>query len=285
MSMENTPFVPFKRYRVVIAYDGTDYSGWQIQKHSLAIQEKLQKTLTNLYDRQEIHLIGCSRTDRGVHAQGFVASFLVPERPDIPPDKLFKAVNHQMPPDIKLRSVAEAPLEFNARYDALGKAYTYILNNGAESPFLNRYSWRPIHHLDAEKIRAAAARLTGTHDYSSFVVERREIPDAVRTIYRIEVQEFGDLITVSFVGNGFLYKMIRCLIGTLEWAGAGKLTPEQVTAILEAKNRLAAPETAPPNGLFLMRVFYDEKSLAEYHLTGLPFLEFGELKVGADDPQ
>lgn len=277
MSMENTPFVPFKRYRVVISYDGTEYSGWQIQKHSLAIQEKLQKTLTNLYDHQEIHLIGCSRTDKGVHAQGFVASFLVPERPDIPPEKLLKAVNHQMPPDIKLRSVTEAPLEFNARYDALGKAYTYILNNGAESPFLNRYSWRPIHALDAEKIRAAAQVLIGTHDYSSFVVERREIPDAVRTIYRIEVQEFGELITVTFVGNGFLYKMIRCLIGTLEWAGAGKLTPEQVRAILEAKNRLAAPETAPPNGLFLMRVFYTEKELREFHLEQLPFMEFGAL--------
>ena len=280
MSLEETPFVPYQRYRMVISYDGTAYSGWQIQKHSLAIQEMIQKRLTMLYDRQQIHLVGCSRTDRGVHAQGFVASFLVPERPDIPPEKLLKAVNHQLPPDIKLRSIETAPLEFNARYDALGKAYTYIINNGPESPFIDRYAWHPIHHMDPELIRKAAQVLVGTHDFSSFVVERREIDDAVRTIYRIEVQEFGELICVTFVGNGFLYKMIRCLMGTLEWAGAGKLTPEQVKAILEAKNRLAAPETAPPNGLFLMRVFYDEKSLAEYHLTGLPFLEFGELKVG-----
>ncbi|MCQ2378148.1 MAG: tRNA pseudouridine(38-40) synthase TruA [Victivallaceae bacterium] len=275
MAIENTPFVPFKRYRVVIAYDGTAYSGWQIQKHSLAIQEVIQKKLTNLYDRQEIHLVGCSRTDRGVHAQGFVASFLVPERPDIPPEKLMKAVNHQMPPEIKIRAIEEAPLDFNARFDTLGKAYTYVINNGPESPFLDRYAWHPIHRMDPEKIRAAAAMLTGTHDFSSFVVERREIDDAVRTIYRIEVQEFFPLIAVTFVGNGFLYKMIRCLMGTLEWAGAGKLSPADVKKILEAKNRLAAPETAPPNGLFLMRVFYDEASLQNFHLTQLPFLEIG----------
>lgn len=275
MSMEETPFVPYKRYRVVISYDGTNYSGWQIQKHSLAIQEVIQRKLTNLYDRQEIHLVGCSRTDRGVHAQGFVASFLVPERPDIPPEKLMKAINHQMPPDIKIRSIEEAPLEFNARYDAKGKAYTYIINNGPESPFIDRYAWHPIHRMDPEKIRAAAAVLTGTHDYSSFVVERKMIDDAVRTIYRIEVDEFQDLICVTFVGNGFLYKMIRCLMGTLEWAGAGKITPDEVKAILEAKNRLAAPETAPPNGLFLMRVFYDQPELENFKLTKLPFLEMG----------
>ncbi len=275
MSMEETPFVPYKRYRVVISYDGTNYSGWQIQKHSLAIQEVIQRKLTNLYDRQEIHLVGCSRTDRGVHAQGFVASFLVPDRPDIPPEKLMKAINHQMPPDIKIRSIEEAPLEFNARYDAKGKAYTYIINNGPESPFIDRYAWHPIHRMDPEKIRAAAAVLTGTHDYSSFVVERKMIDDAVRTIYRIEVDEFQDLICVTFVGNGFLYKMIRCLMGTLEWAGAGKITPDEVKAILEAKSRLAAPETAPPNGLFLMRVFYDQPELENFKLTKLPFLEMG----------
>jgi len=275
MTLEDTPFVPFKRYRVVISYDGTAYSGWQIQKHSLAIQEVIQKKLTNLYDRQEIHLVGCSRTDRGVHAQGFVASFLVPERPDIPPEKLMKAINHQMPPDIKLRMIEEAPLEFNARFDARGKAYTYLINNGAESPFIDRYAWHPIHHMDPKLIYDAAQVLTGTHDYSSFVVERREIDDAVRTIYRIEVDTFGDLIAVTFVGNGFLYKMIRCLMGTLEWAGAGKLAPADVRRILEAKNRLAAPETAPPNGLFLMRVFYDDAALQNFHLKTLPFLEFG----------
>ncbi|MBQ9502042.1 MAG: tRNA pseudouridine(38-40) synthase TruA, partial [Lentisphaeria bacterium] len=163
--------------------------------------------------------------------------------------------------------------EFHARYDTAGKAYTYVLNLGPESPFTGRYSWKPIHVMDVDKIRAAAQRLTGKHDYSSFVVERANIDDAVRTIFRIDVQEFGQFCCLTFVGDGFLYKMIRCLMGTLEAAGSGKLSPDDVTEILEAKDRSRAPETAPPRGLFLMKVFYDPSERDAYRLPGLPFLE------------
>ena len=226
-----------------------------------------------MYAGQKIHLIGSSRTDAGVHAQRFAASYLTPMRPDIPTDRILRAVNRQLPPDIKLRTVREVPLEFHARYDALGKAYTYVLNLGAPSPFTDRYTWRPIHKMDVEKIRAAAAVLVGTHDYSSFVVERNMIDDAVRTIYRIDVRQFGEFCCLTFVGNGFLYKMIRCLMGTLEAAGSGKFTPETVRSILEARNRACAPETAPPNGLFLMKVFYSEREREEFRLETLPFLQ------------
>lgn len=271
MSIEKTPYEPSRRYLLEIAYDGTNYSGWQIQPHCIAVQQILQEILTGLYNRQPIHLIGSSRTDAGVHAQGFAASFLTPVRPDIPPEKILRASNRLLPPDIKLRSVREVPLEFHARYDALGKAYTYVLNLGAPSPFTDRYAWRPIHRMDVEKIRAAAAMLTGTHDYSSFVVERNMIDDAVRTIYRIDVQTFGAFCCVTFVGNGFLYKMIRCLMGTLEAAGSGKFSPEDVRRILEARDRTKAPETAPPNGLFLMKVFYSEAERETFQLETLPF--------------
>lgn len=271
MSIEKTPYIPSKRYLLEISYDGTNYSGWQIQPHCIAVQQIVQEILTKMYNNQPIHLIGSSRTDAGVHALRFAASFLTPVRPDIPPDKILRAVNRQLPMDIKLHSVREVPLEFHARYDALGKAYTYVLNLGAPSPFTDRYTWHPIHTMDIEKIRASAQVLTGTHDYSSFVVERSLIPEAVRTIYRIEVQEFGRFCCITFVGNGFLYKMIRCLMGTLEAAGAGKLSPAQVKAILEARNRSAAPETAPPNGLFLMKVFYNQEEIDEFKLEHLPF--------------
>ena len=271
MSLEETSYTPCGRFFMEIAYDGSEYSGWQIQPQSRSVQEVLQKELTKLYDDQSIHLIGSSRTDAGVHAQRFAASFLYPERPAIPMERLFKALNRRLPPSIRIRSLKEVPLEFHSRYDALGKAYTYVLNLGDETPFSCRYSWKSIRQLDVAKIAAAAERLTGTHDYSSFVVERSMIDEAVRTIYRIDVRTVGQFCCATFVGNGFLYKMIRCLMGALEAAGAGKLSPDDVTEILEAMDRTRAPETAPAKGLFLMKVFYDQAELDGYEPEGVPF--------------
>ena len=274
MGIEFTPYVPVKRYLMEIAYDGGSYSGWQIQPHCLAVQQVIQENLTKLYDKQPIHLIGSSRTDAGVHAQNFAATFLAPEQPAIPMERVFKALNRRLPPDIKIHTIKEVPLDFHARYDTCGKAYTYVLNlGGNDSPFVGRYSWKPYRKQSVELIRAAAERLVGTHDYSSFVVERREIDDAVRTIYRIDVEEIGDFCCITFVGNGFLYKMIRCLMGMIEAVGAGVYSPDAVTRILEARDRTQAPETAPANGLFLMKVFYNEADRENFRLPGLPFLQ------------
>ena len=135
MNLEETSYAPRGRFFMEIAYDGSEYSGWQIQPHSPSVQEVLQKELGKLYDGQSIHLIGSSRTEAGVHAQRFAASFLYPERPDIPLERLFKALNRRLPPAIRIRSLKEVPLEFHSRYDALGKAYTYVLNLGDETPF------------------------------------------------------------------------------------------------------------------------------------------------------
>ena len=272
MRIESTEYEYSKRYLLEISYDGTAYGGWQIQPHCMTVQQVLQERLTKLFNKQPIHVIGSSRTDAGVHALGFMASFLVPVRPEIPIERLFKALNRQLPPDIKIISIKEVPLEFHTRYDAIGKAYTYVINQGNETPFLDRYTWKPIRKLDVEKIRQAAAMLIGTHDYSSFVVQRNNIDDAIRTIFKIDVQEFGHLCCITFVGNGFLYKMIRCLMGTLEAAGAGILTPEDVRNILLAKDRTQAPDTAPGKGLFLMKVFYDEsENIFNWQLPNVPF--------------
>ncbi len=272
MSIEETSYTPSRRYLMEIAYDGTAYSGWQIQPHAVAVQEKLQKVLTGMYARQPIHVIGSSRTDAGVHAQRFAATFLAPERPEIPPEKLLKAVNRQLPPDVKIRTIREVPLEFHARYDALGKAYTYVLNLGESSPFLDRYAWKPYRLIDPERLRGAVDVLVGTHDFSSFVVERNMIDDAVRTIYRVDVREFGRFCCITFIGNGFLYKMIRCLMGALEAVGAGKLDRARLKEILEARDRTCAPETAPPGGLFLMKVFYPPDRWEDFELLSPPFL-------------
>jgi tRNA pseudouridine38-40 synthase len=259
------------RFFITFAYDGSKYSGYQKQPKKKTIQGEIEKALKQINDGKDVSLVASGRTDAGVHALGFVASFLAPERPDIPPEKLLKAVNRQLPGDIKVMSIKEVPFEFHSRYDAMGKAYTYVLNLKDSSPFTDRYSWRPLRRLDPELLNAAAQRLVGTHDFSSFVVERSKIDDAVRTIYRIDQQLFGDYCTLTFVGNGFLYKMIRCLMGTIEAAGAGKLSPDAVTRILESKDRTNAPETAPPQGLFLMKVFYDKESLDNFKLEHLPF--------------
>ena len=272
-AIEATSYVPARRFLLEICFDGSGYSGWQIQPHKLAVQEVVQRTLARLYGGTPIHVIGSSRTDAGVHALGFAATFLAPERPAVPMEKVRSALNRLMPSDVRIASIREVPLEFHARYDALGKAYTYVLNLGEDTPFSARYSWRPRRPIRPEWIREAAQYLVGTHDFSSFVVERSKIEEAVRTIYRIEQDLFGSYLCLTFVGNGFLYKMIRCLTGALEAAGAGAITPEAVGTILAARNRVAAPETAPPHGLFLDKVFYEEKEMHHFRLARVPFFQ------------
>ena len=270
-TLEAASYRPVGRLLLEISYDGGGYGGWQIQPNSPSVQQVLQEKLTKLFGGLPIHLIGASRTDAGVHAIGFAASFLTPDRPVIPPERLMTALNRQLPPAIRIRSLRPVPLDFHTRYDALGKAYTYVFNRGLDTPFAGRYSWRVRPGQDLDAMRECCAVLTGTHDFSSFVAERKNIDDAVRTIYSIDIQDFGQYRCVTFVGNGFLYKMVRCLIGTVEAVGRGKITPRDVARILEARDRTQAPETAPPWGLFLMKVFFDEAEIGAFRLEQVPF--------------
>ena len=271
-TLEATNYKPLSRVLLEISYDGSEYGGWQIQPNRLAVQEDMQNKLTKLYGGQFIHLIGASRTDAGVHAIGFAASFLTPVRPIIPLDKLQTALNRQLPPAIRIRSVREVPLDFHTRYDAIGKAYTYVINMGLETPFSARYSMLSTYkNLDAEKMRKAASYLVGTHDYSSFVAERKNIDDAVRTIYDIRVQDFGNFRCITFIGNGFLYKMVRNLVGTIHAAGNGTILPEDAGKILAACDRTIAPDTAPAHGLFLMKVFFEPDDPRSFELEQVPF--------------
>ncbi len=269
--LEYTSYVPVKRFLLEISYNGSGFSGWQIQPNAPSVQQTMQELMTGLYNNQKIHLIGSSRTDAGVHALGFAASFLVPERPAIPANYLMRALNRMLPPEIAVRSIKEVPLPFHSRYDALGKAYTYVINRGGKSAFTAGKAWHPPFRMDVAKMKEAAAYLTGEHDFSSFVVERSEIDNAVRTIYRIEFDEFGDFLCITFVGNGFLYKMIRCLVGMLAGVASGKYTPADAGRILESCDRTQAPATAIPDGLYLMKVFYDEAELNDFKLAGIPF--------------
>lgn len=270
-TLEHTDYVPFERYLLEISYDGGCYAGWQIQPHCETVQEAVQKTLSRLYADYPIHVLGASRTDAGVHALGFAASFLVPERPYIPPDKLQGILNRLLPPSVRIRGVSKVALDFHARYDAVGKAYTYVFNRGTETPFSNRYSWKCRYELDFDAMLEASRHLLGTHDFSSFVVERKTVEDAVRTIHEIDRNDFGNYVCFTFKGTGFLYKMVRCLTGALEAVGYGKIGVDDVRAILEAKDRNLAPETAPPHGLFLMKTFFNEKDYFGFKLEKVPF--------------
>lgn len=265
-----------KRLLLEISYDGKNFGGWQIQPDNLSVQELLQNTLVKLYGGKEIKLVGSSRTDAGVHAIAFAASFVAPARPSIPLEKLKKALNGLTPASISIRSIAEVPMDFHVRFDALGKAYTYVINLGEENPFSADYSWLARWKLDIEQMQAASAHLVGTHDFSSFVVNRDNIDNAIRTIYDIDFQQFGSFLCITFVGNGFLYKMIRCLVGALEAVASGAISSNDLKEILEFKDRTKAPQTSPPHGLFLMKVFYDQAEISQYKLKDVPFFLGGQ---------
>ena len=271
MDIKNKPCEADKRLLLEISFDGRDFGGWQIQPDNLTVQELIQNTLVKLYAGKDIKLVGSSRTDAGVHAIGFMASFVAPSRPDIPLDKLKIALNGLLKKPVSIRNITEVPMDFHVRFDAVGKAYTYVINLGEESPFSADYSWLTRCKLDVDRMREAAEYLVGTHDFSSFVVKRENIDNAVRTIYDIDFQIFGSYLCVTFVGNGFLYKMIRCLVGMLEAVGSHAVSVAATKRILEDKDRSKAPRTSPPHGLFLMKVFYDETEIKKFKLKDVPF--------------
>ena len=269
--IEEIPYASEKRYLMEISFDGSVYGGWQIQPNSLCVQEVVQKVLRRLYNNLPIELTGSSRTDAGVHAINFAAAFPVPESPAIPIEKLKNALNRLLPSDIRIRTITEKPLEFHARFDACGKAYVYVVNLGDETPFSNHYSLHPKYKIDVEALKECAQVLVGTHDFSSFVCSRNDIDDAVRTIYSIEAKIFGQYLCIVYKGNGFLYKMIRCLTGALLECASHRMSKNELAALLEAKDRTLGPTTASARGLFLVKVFYGEDDWRHFDIENVPF--------------
>lgn len=269
--IEEIPYQSEKRYLMEISFDGSAYGGWQIQPNSICVQEIIQKVLKRLYNNLPIELTGSSRTDAGVHAINFAAAFPVPVRPAIPPEKLKNALNRLLPTDIRIRTITEKPLTFHARFDARGKAYVYVINIGDETPFSNHYSLHPKYRIDMGKLKSCAEILTGTHDFSSFVCSRNDIDDAVRTIYSIKPEIFGDYLCITYLGNGFLYKMIRCLTGALLECASGKMSRDELQKLLDARDRTLGPTTASARGLFLAKVFYEEEEWRTFTLQNVPF--------------
>lgn len=239
-----------------IAYDGSRYHGWQIQDNALTVQEVLQKALFAVTGREE-SIKGCSRTDTGVHARDFCVSLKTESL--LLPQRLQAALNHRLPQDVAVLDCREVSLDFHARYSCKGKEYSYeIWNHPVRNPFLTDRALHYWYPLEEKLLNEAASHYVGTHDFSSFcTLDRREKGDLSRTVFSARVVREGDMVKFLVSADGFLYNMVRIMVGTLLRVQQGKLTPEQIPGIIEARERKAAGPTAPSCGLYLNRVFYE----------------------------
>ncbi len=240
-----------RRIKLVVAYDGTAYQGWQVQPGAPTIEGELNKALTNLL-KEDIKVIGASRTDSGVHALCNVAVFDTSTR--IPAEKIPYALNRYLPEDIKIQNSLEVAADFHPRRCNSRKTYEYrILNREFSLPTKRLYAHFTYVPLDVEKMKQAALFLLGEHDFKSFCSVASMAETTVRTVYQLTVEKLEDEIVIRISGSGFLYNMVRIIVGTLMEVGRGNLIPEQMAEILEAKDRQAAGPTAPANGLTLVK--------------------------------
>lgn len=242
------------RVKLIVAYDGTNYCGWQIQPNAVTVESVLNEALSNLL-KEDIKVIGASRTDSGVHALGNVAVFDTNTR--IPAEKISYALNTVLPEDIKIQKSEQVPDDFHPRHCDTVKTYEYhILNREFPLPTKRYDSIHCYRYLDLEKMCEGAAFLVGTHDFKSFCSVKTQTETTVRTIFSAEVSKQDDTITIRVRGNGFLYNMVRIIAGTLMEVGLGNRTPAQVNEALLGGDRSLAGPTAPARGLTLVGIEY-----------------------------
>lgn len=245
-----------RNIRIVIEYDGTNYQGWQKQKKGKTIQGELEAALMDL-TKEPVEVIGSSRTDSGVHARGFVANFKTSSM--IPSEKFRPALNVRLPEDIVIIHSEDVPEEFHARYHSLGKTYSYNIVNRDYPIALNRnYSIQIRDKLNIEDMQRACKYFEGKHDFEAFKSNGSSVKTSVRTIYELRLEKVGDLITFTVTGDGFLYNMVRIIVGTLLDVGRGRKKPEDIENIIKSRDRRKASICVPANGLVLEKVFYDK---------------------------
>ena len=245
-----------RRIKLIVAYDGTNYCGWQVQPNGITVQEVLNQALSDLFAKKTA-CIGASRTDAGVHALGNVAVFDTDAR--MPADRIAFALNTRLPADIRIQGSSEVPLDFHPRFTATVKTYEYrILNKKFPVPTKRLYSHFTYLPLDVEKMRKAGEYLLGEHDFKSFCGAGAQVKTTVRTIYDFQIKKEDDEICMRITGSGFLYNMVRILAGTLIEVGSGARKPEDMLEIIEAKDRKKAGATAPARGLTLIKIQYEE---------------------------
>jgi tRNA pseudouridine38-40 synthase len=250
--------VPTVKLRLTIAYEGSQYEGWQVQKTGRGVQQVIEEALGKLFSsRPRLH--SSSRTDAGVHALGMVAHFEVEAAEcRIPSRKLPLALNAHLPDDIRITGATRCRPDFHARFSAVGKQYRYFVWNApVHNPLLRRQAWLVPRALDVAAMRSAAQHLVGRHDFTAFATTREyRMKSTVRTLRRCEIRRRGPLLTFVIEGDGFLYRMCRGLVGTLVQIGLGKHSPKDIIRMLRSKNRAVAGMSAPAHGLVLWKVFY-----------------------------
>ena len=248
-----------RRIRLIVAYDGTDFSGWQTQPERRTVEGVLNVALCKLTG-EKISVIGASRTDAGVHARGNVAVF--DTKSPVPPERFCYALNPLLPEDVVVVASGEVPSDWHPRHQKTRKTYEYRIQNAEmPDPVRRRTSYFVSFPLDLSAMRKAAEYLKGTHDFASFCCVRTNVKDTVRTIYKLDLEQKEDEIRLTVEGNGFLYNMVRIIAGTLVQVGRGYFRPEQVKEMLEAQNRIEAGATAPPQGLTLLQIEYEDKHI------------------------
>ena len=242
-----------------LMYVGTAYHGWQVQKNAVSVAETLEKALSTVVCHP-VKCTGAGRTDAGVHAEVYIANFHT--RSSIPTDRIPLAVNTRLPDDIVVVKATEVPEHFNAIGSCLRKEYTYrIYNSRLGNAFYVNRAWFYPKHLDESIMQRAADCFVGTHDFSAVRAVGTEVRSPVRTVHYFNITSTGDLIECRVCANGFLYNMVRAMVGTCVYAAEGKFAPEDVSAILESRNRTAAGPTVPPGGLYMTQLWYDEDVL------------------------
>lgn len=253
--MSSSQELSLRNLLITISYDGSKFHGWQIQHNAVTVQEVFQTALYSVINAKP-DIKACSRTDSGVHAEMFCISTKISH--PIPTERLKAALNSHLPDSVVVLDVKEVDSDFHARYNAKGKRYIYrVLNRSERDPF---YVGRALHYrynLDVELLDKASKDYIGTHDFTSFcTLDKREKGDFTRTIYDFSVRRIGDIVEFTVEGNGFLYNMVRIMVGTLLAINEGKIAPDSIPDIIRAESRDTAGPTAPPQGLYLNEVFY-----------------------------
>lgn len=243
-----------RRLLLTIKYDGTDYHGWQVQKNAVTVQEVLQNAIEKVFCKR-LDVIGCSRTDSGVHANMYC--FSLDTDMNIKNENVVMALNGYLPKDIAVLDCRQVDKNFHPRYSCLSKEYIYIINNGKiRDPFNARYSYYYRRKIDAEYLNGQARYFIGTHDYKGFCSVNSDVESTVRTVKAFDVWREGDLVYFKVSADGFLYNMVRIMVGTLLFVSEGKIPPGELANVISSCDRRRAGKTAPPQGLFLNKVNY-----------------------------
>ncbi len=243
-----------KNIKLILQYDGTVYHGFQIQPDVTTIQGVLEDTIFKLLG-EKVHICGCSRTDAGVHAVQYVASFMLAT--PIPSKKIAFVMNNALPKDIRILSSEEADKNFHSRFSCLAKTYRYVINTNPDADvFSKNYEWQLRHDLDANAMQMAAKHIVGEHDFRSFMTTGPEMENTTRNVHSLEIVKEDNLIKIYIKADGYLYNMVRIITGTLVSVGEGRISPDSVKEIIAKKDRNFAGPTAPPQGLALYEIYY-----------------------------